>query len=340
MAATSPPLRVGLALQGGGAHGAYGWGVIDRLLEAGVLIAAVSGASAGALNGAALVTGLAEDGPDGARATLKRLWTRVAERSPLKLLDWAGLAGPLLEPFVRQSLDMTKLASRYVTPFTPGLANMATLRRVVSESIDLDRLSDPATIPLHVSATRVTSGGARLFSGEEVTLDALMASACLPDLFAAVTIDGEQYWDGGFSANPALGPLVLNDCVTDVLVAQITPFAAAVPGRSTSAIARRVSDIGFNAALLRDLAALTTMQDIARAAPDAEPRLTALAEMNLHLIEPPEDLSGYGKLDTRWSQLTGMRDLGRAHAGAWLGEHSDSMGRRSTLLHLPEAVAA
>lgn len=113
-----------------------------------------------------------------------------------------------------------------------------------------------------------------------------------------------------------------------------------MPGRSTAAIARRVSDIGFNAALLRDLAALTTMKDIARAAPGAEPRLTALAEMNLHLVEPPEDLSRYGKLDTRWSAIEEMRDLGRAHAGAWLARHGRDLGQRSTLLTLPEAVAA
>lgn len=340
MATPDPTLRIGLALQGGGAHGAYGWGVVDRLLEHGLPIRAVSGASAGALNGAALVSGLAAGGPDEARAALERLWRAVAARSPLMLFDWAGMAGPFLEPWLRQGMDVAKLASRYVTPYTPGLSDMGVLRRTVSETIDLERLGDADAIPLHVSATRVASGGARLFANGEITLDVLMASACLPDLFAAVEIEGEPYWDGGFSANPALGPLVLDDCVTDVLVAQITPFDAGVPGRSTAAIARRVSDIGFNAALLRDLAALTTMKDIARAVPDAEPRLAALAEMNLHLVEPPQDLSRYGKLDTRWSALEEMRDLGRAHAGAWLERYGGDLGHRSTLLHLPEAVAA
>ncbi len=337
---TDPASRIGLAIQGGGAHGAYGWGVIDRLLEEGLEIAAASGASAGALNGAALVTGLAEGGPDAARATLERLWQGVAARSPLKALAWTGLAGPWLEPWVQHGLDTAKLASRYMAPFAPGVSDMRALRQVVSESIDLDRLADPRAIPLHVSATRVSTGGARLFRNGEITLDVLMASACLPDMFAAVEIDGEPYWDGGFSANPPLGPLVLDDGVTDVLVAQITPFEAAVPGRSVSAIARRASDIGFNAALLRDLAALTTMKEIACAARDADPRLAALADMNLHLIEPPAALAGYGKADTRWSILSAMRDLGRAHAAGWLAGNRASIGRRSTLSELPEDVAA
>lgn len=331
---------IGLAIQGGGAHGAYGWGVIDRLLEDGLPIAAVSGASAGALNGAALVAGLAEGGPDGARATLERLWRTVADRSPLKALAWAGLAGPWFEPWVQHSLDAAKLASRYVAPFAPGLADMRALRDVVGESIDLERLADPAAIHLHVSATRVSTGGARLFANGAITLDVLMASACLPDMFAAVEIEGEPYWDGGFSANPPLTPLVLDDCVTDVLVAQVTPFAADLPSRSAASIARRMSDIGFNAALLRDLHALTVMKDIACAAPDAEPRLRALADMNLHLIEPPATLADHSKVDTRWHVLCGMRDLGRAHAEAWLAAHRGDLGHRSTLRALPDTVAA
>lgn len=332
--------RIGLALQGGGAHGAYGWGVIDQLLASGATIAAVSGASAGALNGVALVTGLAEGGPDGARAALERLWRAVAERSPLRAIDWAPLASGWLEPWLGRSFDMAKLASRYFLPFTPGIADMQSLRAVVRDTIDLDRLRDPATVPLHISATRVATGAATLFEGADITLDALMASACLPDIFAAVEIEGECYWDGGFSANPPLDPLVLDDGVTDLIVAQITPFDGEVPARDPAAIARRMSDIAFNAALVRDLAALTAIQRIARDIVGADPRLDALAAMRLHLIAPPATLHTSSKLDTRWSQIERLRELGRHHAAAWLKENGSSIGCRSTLDALPPELAA
>lgn len=332
--------RIGLALQGGGAHGAYGWGVVDQLLASGATIAAVSGASAGALNGAALVTGLVEGGAEGARAALERLWRTVAERSPLRAIDWAPLASAWFEPWLGRGFDMAKLTSRYFLPFTPGVADMGSLRAVVRDTIELDRLRDPAAVPLHVSATRVATGAAALFEGEEITLDALMASACLPDLFAAVDIDGELYWDGGFSANPPLDPLVLDDGVTDLIVAQITPFESAAPGRDPAAVARRMSDIAFNAALVRDLAALTAIQRIARDVVGADPRLDALAAMRLHLIAPPASLSESSKLDTRWSQIERLRDLGRHHAAAWLRDHGPSVGCRSTLDALPPELAA
>lgn len=332
--------RIGLALQGGGAHGAYGWGVIDRLLESGARIAAVSGASAGALNGAALVTGLSEGGPDGARAALERLWRTIADRSPLRALDWSPLDTSWLEPWLGRSFDTAKLAGRYFLPFTPGIADMRTLRTVVAEAIDLDRLRDADAVPLHVSATRVTTGAATIFEGAAITLDALMASACLPDIFAAVEIDGDLYWDGGFSANPPLEPLVLDNHVTDLIVAQITPFEGAAPGRDPASIARRTSDIAFNAALVRDLAALTAVQKIARDVVGVDPRLDALAAMRLHLIAPPGSLLSSSKLDTRWSQIERLRDLGRHHAAAWLATNGPSIGCRSTLDALPPELAA
>lgn len=332
--------RIGLALQGGGAHGAYGWGVIDQMLASGASIAAVSGASAGALNGAALVTGLVEGGPDGARTALERLWRAVAEQSPLRAIDWGPLASAWFEPWLGRGFDMAKLASRYFLPFMPAVADMRALRAVVRETIDLDRLRDPRAVPLHVSATRVATGAATLFEGAGITLDALMASACLPDIFAAVEIDGELYWDGGFSANPPLDPLVLDDGVTDLIVAQITSFEGEVPGRDPAAIARRVSDIAFNAALVRDLAALTAVQRIARDTRGADPRLDALAAMRLHLIAPPAALRASSKLDTRWSQIERLRDLGRQHAAAWLSDNGPSIGCRSTLDALPPELVA
>jgi len=336
--------RLALALQGGGAHGAYGWGVLERLLEEDVEIVAVSGASAGALNGAALVAGLAAGGRDGACAGLERLWRAVSNGSPLRAFDVDHWGGPLFEPWLRRSLEISKLFSRYIAPFAPHIRDMRALRRIVTQTIDLSALARPDALPLHIAATRVENGSARLFANAEITVDALMASACLPDLFAAVTIDGEDYWDGGFSANPALEPLIFGDAgATDMLIVQITPFTNEDVASSLSGIMARMSDIGFNACLLRDLKALTEVQAIAREAHSASPKMQALAATNLHLMQAAPELAQRGsasKIDTRWTQIEDLRALGRATADAWLAEHRPVFGRMSTPTDLPEAVAA
>lgn len=226
--------------------------MLKRLLEEDIEIVAVSGASAGALNGAALVAGLADGGRAGALAGLERLWKAVADGSPLRPFDhqWGG---PLFEPWFRRSLELSKMMGRYVAHLSPQLREMRALRRVVASSIDLTALTRDAALPLYIAATAVSNGAGRLFGNDEITVDAIMASACLPDLFAAVTIDGEDYWDGGFSANPALEPLIFDGHgATDLLIVQITPFAVEDAPTSLGGIIGRMSDIGFNACLLRE----------------------------------------------------------------------------------------
>lgn len=333
--------RLALALQGGGAHGAYGWGVVERLLAEDVEIVAVSGASAGALNGSALVAGLASGGRDGALAGLERLWRAVSHGSPLKAFDveWGG---PFFEPWFRRSLEIGKLFGRYVAPFAPHIRDMQALRRIVAGSVDLGALTRAEALPLYISATKVSNGAARLFGNDAIDLDAIMASACLPELFAAVEIDGEEYWDGGFSANPALEPLIFEGHgATDVLIVQITPFTVENTSSSLSAVMGRMSDIGFNACLLRDLKALTAVQDLARQTPSPDTAMQALAATNLHLMEACPELSergGASKIDTRWSRLQELRTLGHATADAWLAEHRRDLGRTSTVADLPEGV--
>jgi NTE family protein len=332
--------RVALALQGGGAHGAYGWGVIERLLDEDIQLVGVSGASAGAINGAAVVSGYVTQGAVGAKAALERLWGNEADASPLAPLDVGALGGPFFEPWLRKSLDIAKLSSRYVAPFLPGVRDMSALRRAVEESIDLDLLARQAQLPFYVAATHIASGSARLFTGQNVTLDALMASACLPELFAAVEIEGEEYWDGGFTANPALEPM-LSEAIgaTDLVIVQITPFTVEDVGGSVGDVMRRVSDISFNACLRRDLRALSEIQDVARAEPSRDPRMQAIARVNLHLLSPPPELagrSGTSKVDTRWSVLQDRRALGHAQAGQWLEENRDMLGHGSSFHGLAE----
>ncbi len=336
--------RVALGLQGGGSYGAYGWGVIDRLLEEHIEIVAVSGASAGALNGAALVAGLATAGDDGGREALERLWRTTAERSPLRGFETFGnYFEPFVDPFVARSLAMFREASAYLTPFLPTLRDMHLFQDVVRSSIDLDAVARQDLVPLYVSATDILTGAARLFTGSDVTLKALMASSCLPELFAPVEIDGRRYWDGGYAANPALEPLVFNGHgATDLIVLQLTPFFTDEIGQLPSEISGRVSDISFNACLMRDLKALNELKRFAQASQTHDARLEAVAEINIHLLHAPCELSGgsVSKLDTRWSMLTGLRELGRSTADRWLADVGSKIGSGSNVQALERAVTA
>lgn len=347
--------RIALGLQGGGAYGAYGWGVIDRLLEEHIWISAVSGASAGALNGAALVSGLASGSDDGARTALERLWRATADRSPLRAWDWTGRLppgaaswmGPWLEPWVDawvepwvdQALAFTRLYGGQIAPYFPAFREMRAWREAVAASVDFEALTAPRAIPLYVSATDVLTGAARLFTGEAIDADALMASCCLPELFSAVEIDGRRYWDGGYVANPALDPLVFGGHgATDLIVVQLTPFVADAVGERPEEVVKRASDISFNAGLMRELKTLTDLQSAVRLAASPSPRLRPILDINIHLLRAPAELASgsVDKYDTRWSTLCALRDLGRATAEAWLAEQGHAIGAASSLTTLDE----
>lgn len=334
--------RIALALQGGGAHGAYAWGVVERLLEEDVELVGISGASAGAMNGATLAAGFATDGIAGAVAGMERMWRAVSESSPLAPFDHSGIRQSYLEHSFRKSLEFFKLTSPYFAPYMPGLRSMDALRRAIRASVDLETLAAQTALPLYVSATHVPTGAAKMFTGPEITLDALMASACLPDLFAPVEVEGEHYWDGGFTANPALTPLILDELdATDLIIVQITPFVAADVSGALGDRMRRVSDIGFNACLLRDLKVLTELKDIARHEQCNDPRLKAISRINLHLVSPPAAIGergGASKIDMRWSVLQELRAIGREAAEGWLGEDGRQIGRRSSMTEMPEAI--
>ena len=331
--------RIGLALQGGGAHGAFTWGVLDAILEDGSIpIHAVSGTSAGALNAAALVTGLDEGGPAMGRERLRELWRTVAERSPLGLAEGNM---PFLPPFpralVHATLEKMKLLGQLVSPYHPVLPTTNALRAVVDSTIDIERLRRQTTIPTFVSATRVDDGTARVFTGTELTTDALLASACLPDIFRAVTIDGVDYWDGGYMGNPILTPLYVEADVEDVVIVQVTPFRQPETPRSMSEIIARVNDITFNASLMRDLRTIATVQRLSGREEEFESeQLKRIARLRVHVVSAGDALTaqGIGKMDTRYSELSKLRDLGRMTFQTWLDEHRDDIGKRSSATEL------
>lgn len=328
-------LPISLALQGGGAHGAFTWGVLDHLLEDGRFrFTAVSGTSAGALNAASLVTGLATGGAQAARENLERLWRSVSGSSPLGAVERSMPFLPLPTTVVHGMLERVKLLGQMISPYDPTMPSGNPLRPVLEKTIDFPLLQGPAVIPTFVSATRVDTGSARIFTGAELTIDALLASACLPNLFRAVEIDGISYWDGGYMGNPTLTPLFSEAFAADILIVQVTPFQRREVPQTVADILSRVTEITFNSSLLRDLRTLTEIQKLLRGADEANPALRRIARLRLHMIAASQDVaerSTAAKMDTRWSELSALAQAGRQAATEWLAAHGDDIGRRSTV---------
>jgi NTE family protein len=313
---------VHLALQGGGAHGALTWGVLDRLLEDdGLRFAAVSGTSAGAMNAVALADGFARGGPEGAREALAGFWRAVGEAavlSPMRRGFWDRLRG-------RYSLDgspgylLFDGLARLVPPGALNPLGLDPLREILRNRVDFERVAT-GPIAVHVTATNVRTGQPRVFSGRELGVDAVMASACLPQLHRPVEIDGEAYWDGGFSGNPALYPLAVDPASRDILIVQLNPVERReLPGGAREII-NRVNEISFNAPLIAELRALGAGR--------------GAADLRLHRIDGAAamaDMAASSKLDAEWSHLQLLHERGREVAERWLEDCGPLVGVASTL---------
>jgi NTE family protein len=328
---TAAPVLVDFALQGGGAHGAFTWGVLDRLLEeAWVRIDGISGTSAGAMNAAVLVDGHAKNGADGARAALEHFWRRVSQAaslSPLRRTPLDVLLG-------RWTLDHSPvfvamdLMARLFSPYDFGLGGANPLRNILVESVHFDRLRQ-APIKLFVTATNVRTGRGRVFRNGEITPDVLLASACLPTLFQAIEIDGESYWDGGYSGNPTITPLVRECNSKDTILVQINPVERPGLPRTARDILNRLNEVSFNAVLLKELRMIALLRQVAQ--PDNSEN-AKWADMRIHRIssEMMTELGYSSKLNAEWEFLCMLRDEGRRAGQAFLSAHGDDLGRRST----------
>jgi len=325
---------VNVALQGGGSHGAFTWGVLDRLLEDGRLdFSAISGTSAGAMNAVALADGFARGGRDGAREKLHDFWRTVARKgrfSPVQRAPWDVVWGNWSVENTPGYLWFDAL-SRVLSPYATNPLNHNPLREVVEEEIDFERVRACTAIKLFVSATNVETGQLRVFETREITADVIMASACLPQLFHAVEIDGTPYWDGGYGGNPALFPFFYATPVEDVLLVQINPVLREGAPRSARDIQNRIDEITFNAGLMREFRAIAFVNELI-----ASGRIDAAHYRNIrmHRIdadEALEDLSASSKVNAEWAFLEYLRDLGRSAAEDWLAEHFEALGHRATL---------
>lgn len=326
---TRPAL--GLALQGGGAHGAFTWGVLDALLEADrFTIEAISGTSAGAMNALALAQGLMRGGAQAARESLAAFWHAVGTQLPFELLMVGPTDNPGLAPGLRALMHWTRLLS----PYQLNPLGLNPLRDVLAAQVDFERLRSLRAPRLFIAATHATTGRLRLFGNEALSVDAALASACLPTVHHAVMIDGEPYWDGGYSANPALLPLVRTG-VPDLLIVSLSPLDYASVPISAEDIRARALEFTFNASFLREATLLAEACAEARASVFACGRLERrLRALRTHLIDAQDDLgalSAETRLIAHLPFLERLRDLGRARAQRWLAEQGDRVGRRASV---------
>ncbi len=324
--------RVSLALQGGGAHGAFTWGVLDRLLEEDDLeIAGISGASAGALNGAALKAGMLEGGRTGAKARLHRLWAQVGEVGDFRMLPWIAAFLPALRfwqtttaallPFSPQGV-----AAQFYSPYAFGSRWTNPLEPVVRD-LDFTHVCAGSGPRLFVSATNVRTGKIKVFQGAEISAEALLASACLPTVFQTVEIGGEAYWDGGFSGNPALFPLYEPDLPDDILVVSINPMRREAIPDTPLEIQNRINEISFNAGLLGELRAINFVRRLI-----AEGRMESgvMKAVNVHMIADDElmnELSADSKLSPTPYFLERLKAAGRAAAERFLRNGGSKIGQ-------------
>lgn len=333
-----PSCVTSLALQGGGAHGAFTWGVLDRLLEEEWLgFEGISGTSAGAMNAALLACGYALGGRQGARDKLHEFWNGLGTQIGMGLVGsdhefshWAGHGidySPLYQAL--------KTLGWFLSPFQFNPLALNPLRQLVEQVIDFSVFRDPRTLRLYIATTRVKSGKIRVFENHEISPDVLLASACLPTVHHTIEIDGELYWDGAFSGNPALYPL-LNTCKSnDLIIVLLSPLQYNRDPVSAAEIRSRAQALAFNASFLREMRAIADIKErYGRSALVLGKFERRVRDLNIHLIEANElmdSLNRSSMLNTHASFLEMLRDHGKEYAGNWLRGNRRYLGRGSSV---------
>ena len=341
-AKTAKTKPINLALQGGGSHGAFTWGVLDALLEDGRLRPdGISGTSAGAMNAVALVDGWVRGGAEGAREALHDFWRAVSrngrfspvQRTPFDVLwgNWDLSNSPAYRTY--------DLLTRMFSPYDLNPLGINPLRDIVERQIDFERVHGCSDIRTFISATNVWNGKPRVFFPHELSVDVVMASACLPTVFKAVEIDGEPYWDGGYGGNPVLYPFFYETDTPDCLLVQINPIERRRTPKTAMEIQDRVNEITFNAGLLREFRAI---EFVRRLKADGRLDNTRYRTIRMHRVAADavvEELSASSKINAEWSFLQYLHEMGRAAAEDFLDQSYDAIGKRATL-DLSEELSA
>ncbi len=329
--------KINVALQGGGSHGAYTWGALDRLLaDERIEIEAVSGTSAGAMNAVVMAEGLVEGGRDKARTQLRDFWHRVAYRVPSSKSqgwgnDWTASWEKVWGFDKDAAASVAGWWTQFASPYQFNPLNINPLRDILLSEVDFDRVRRCKKMKLFISATNVRTGQIKVFSGDEVTADAVLASACLPTVFQAVEIGDDAYWDGGYMGNPAIEPFFNTSNSVDVLLVQINPLRRDEVPRNPQNIANRVNEISFNAPLLRELRHVEFINNCLRR---GDLKGSGYKEIYLHRVGGGDDLAAYpasSKLDSDLTLIDALHDLGFNAMEAWLDKNFDQLGQASTM---------
>jgi NTE family protein len=335
----APTKRINLALQGGGALGAFTWGALDRLLEEQrIEIAAVSGASSGAMNAVVFASGFAAGGRKGARDALRSFWQAVANAgaaSPYRRPAWLAMFGDVA-PWARASLSAwsvwADVMTRVASPYELNPLNLNPLRDILRNAVDFERLRACEELGLFVSATNVETGRIRVFSRPEIDVDHVIASGCLPLLYQAVEIDGTPYWDGGYMGNPPLFPLFDGSGAAscDIFIVQLNPIERKGAPRTSPDIVARINEITFNASLLRELRAIDF---VARLLDEGRLDPTRYKRVLVHVLSDDAALAQHvdADMNTDFAFFAKLHGLGRRACSAWLRRHFDDLGQRSTV---------
>lgn len=330
--------RINLALQGGGAHGAFTWGALDRLLDdERIEIDGISATSAGTMNACSLAYGLTLDGRVGAKTALRRFWEQISRAgkhlSPVQHLPWEKWvhAHHVDQPLLYIIFDAI---TRMFSPYEFNPMNINPLRDILGDTVDFDVLRSCKRTQLFISATHVQTGKVRIFHTHELSLDVAMASACLPFLFKAVEIDGEHFWDGGYSGNPALFPLIYHTRSQDILIVHVNPMhRPEVPMRAPD-IMNRINEISFNSSLLKELRAIAFVQKLLAEGWLKEEKRKQLKNVLMHSLRADEAMREYSvssKFSSDWEFLRLLHDKGYAEMDRWLEKHFDKLNRTSSV---------
>jgi NTE family protein len=323
---------INLALQGGGSHGAFTWGVLDRLLEERRLaIEGVTATSAGAVNAVVLAHGLAVGGREEARTVLRRFWQRISETAS------RGIFQP--SPIDKMTTDFglehspgyifMDIISHFLSPYQFNPFNYNPLKSLLEEIVDFERLRRQPAVKLFLCATNARTGKLKVFDGGEVTSDSVLASTCLPFLMQSVEVDGEYYWDGGFAGNPAIFPVIYGCDARDILLVHLTPTERPTVPITTRAIMNRMQEISFNSSLMREMRAVAFVTKLIE-----DGRLADGKKILIHLIEAEaeiRELAGSSRLNGDWNFLSHLHAVGRERADEWLATNFDRLGVESTI---------
>ena len=335
MANKSEKKRVSIALQGGGAHGGFTWGVLDRLLEdERIEIEGLTGTSAGAMNAICVAQGLARGNNETARQELKDFWKRISDSGKHSSLNNRGPIDKMLGEYTMNhspGFMMFDYLSRILSPYELNPSGTDPLKEVIEKSFDFDLLRTQKKCKVFLCATQVFTGNLRIFSTEELSVDTMLATACLPTLHGAVTVEGEYYWDGGFTGNPVFFPLIYNCKTPDIILIQLNPTVRAQLPKTAREIADRLNEITNNSSVMREMRSIhyiTQLIDSGQLDSSKHPRVY------MHLIKNEEVFQKLGwssKLNTEWEFLMHLFEAGRQTASDWLKANFDGLGEKTTV---------